>query len=64
MLSAIDPERYEVLPIGIATDGRWVLTADEPERLALSSARAPSVEAVAEPGSEVTPRTGLAVPCT
>ena len=59
VLSAIDPERYEVLPIGIATDGRWVLTSGDPARLALSSARAPSVEAVAVPGSEITPRTGL-----
>ena len=27
VLSAIDPDRYDVLPIGIATDGRWVLTS-------------------------------------
>src|SRR5947209_8316422 len=36
ILSAIDPDRYEVLPIGIATDGRWVLTSGDPARLALS----------------------------
>ena len=58
ILSAIDPDRYEVLPIGIATDGRWVLTSGDPARLALSSGSVPSVESVAFPGSEVTPRTG------
>jgi D-alanine-D-alanine ligase len=64
VLSAIDPERYEVLPIGIATDGRWVLTSGDPARLALSSARAPSVEAVAVPGAEITPRPGAALEVT
>ena len=59
ILSAIDPERYEVLPVGIATDGRWVLTSGDPARLALSSGSAPpSVESVAVTGGEITPRTG------
>ncbi len=51
VLSAIDRDRYDVLPIGIATDGRWVLTSDDPGRLALSAGSSPSVEAVAVPGS-------------
>jgi D-alanine-D-alanine ligase len=58
ILSAIDRERYEVLPIGIATDGRWVLTSGDPVRLALSSGSVPSVESVALAGGEITPRTG------
>jgi D-alanine-D-alanine ligase len=58
VLSAIDRDRYDVLPVGIATDGRWVLTSGDPARLALSSSSAPSVEAVALPGSEITPRGG------
>ncbi|HTX25850.1 MAG TPA: D-alanine--D-alanine ligase family protein [Streptosporangiaceae bacterium] len=59
VLSAIDPERYEVLPIGIATDGRWVLTSGDPARLALSSGSLPSVESVAvEGGSEIVPLAG------
>ncbi|MGH3287285.1 MAG: D-alanine--D-alanine ligase A, partial [Streptosporangiaceae bacterium] len=58
VLSAIDRDRYDVLPIGIATDGRWVLTSSDPERLALSPGSVPSVEAVAVPGAEITPRTG------
>jgi D-alanine-D-alanine ligase len=58
VLSAIDPDRYEVLPIGIATDGRWVLTSGDPARLALSAGSEPSVESVAVTGAEITPRTG------
>jgi D-alanine-D-alanine ligase len=58
ILSAIDADRYEVLPIGITTDGQWVLTSGDPARLALASGSVPSVESVSVPGSEVTPRTG------
>jgi D-alanine-D-alanine ligase len=58
VLGAIDRDRYEVVPIGIARDGRWVLTSGDPARLALSSGSSPSVEAVAEPGVSVTPATG------
>jgi D-alanine-D-alanine ligase len=58
VLSAIDRDRYEVLPIGITTDGRWVLTSGDPARLALSSGTLPSVESVATPGAEIAPATG------
>ena len=57
VLSVIDHDRYEVLPIGIATDGRWVLTSGDPARLALTSGTLPTVESVATPGTEVVPRT-------
>lgn len=33
VLAAIDTERYDVVPIGIAQDGRWVLEADGPAEL-------------------------------
>jgi D-alanine--D-alanine ligase len=56
VLSAIDRDRYDVLPIGIATDGRWVLTSGDPARLALSRGSSPSVESVAVAGAEITPR--------
>jgi D-alanine-D-alanine ligase len=55
VLASIDRDRYEVIPIGILPDGRWVLTADEPERLAITGGQLPSVEAVAEPGAQVLP---------
>jgi len=58
ILSAIDHDRYEVVPVGIAADGRWVLTSGDPARLALSSGSVPSVESVAVAGAEITPRTG------
>jgi D-alanine-D-alanine ligase len=55
MLGAIDRDRYEVVPVGITLDGRWVLTADEPARLTAAEGQLPSVEAVAEPGTQVVP---------
>jgi D-alanine-D-alanine ligase len=58
VLSALDRDRYDVLPIGIATDGRWVLTSGDPHRLALSASSQPSVDSVALPGAEITPRAG------
>jgi D-alanine-D-alanine ligase len=38
VLQAIDPERYDVVPVGITRDGRWVLESGEPERLSITSA--------------------------
>jgi D-alanine-D-alanine ligase len=58
VLGAIDRDRYDVVPIGIARDGRWVLTSGDPARLALTSGSEPSVEAVATPGVSVTPTAG------
>ena len=57
VLACIDRDRYDVVPIGILPDGRWVLTADEPGRLAIAGGQMPSVEAVAEPGGQVLPWT-------
>ncbi|GGW98821.1 D-alanine--D-alanine ligase family protein [Streptomyces chryseus] len=48
VLRAIDREKYDVLPIGITTDGRWALTADEPDRMAIADRTLPSVESLAE----------------
>jgi D-alanine-D-alanine ligase len=36
VLAAIDTEQYDVVPIGIATDGRWVLESGDPERLRIT----------------------------
>jgi D-alanine-D-alanine ligase len=60
VLGAIDRSRYEVVPVGIAQDGRWVLTSADPARLALtsSSGELPTVDSVATPGTSVAPRTG------
>ncbi|WP_256104907.1 D-alanine--D-alanine ligase family protein [Streptomyces sp. ODS05-4] len=48
VLRAIDRSKYDVLPIGITTDGRWALTADEPERMAITDGVLPSVTGLAE----------------
>ncbi|MEU6813786.1 D-alanine--D-alanine ligase family protein [Streptomyces sp. NPDC046860] len=48
VLGAIDRTKYDVLPIGITRDGRWVLTADEPARMAIADRRTPEVLDVAE----------------
>ncbi|MGW8762175.1 D-alanine--D-alanine ligase family protein [Streptomyces sp. NPDC055815] len=48
VLSAIDRDKYDVLPIGITTDGRWALTADAPERMAISGRQLPNVAELAE----------------
>lgn len=45
VLAALDRDRYEVVPVGITPDGRWVLAADDPERLAITGSRLPEVDA-------------------
>jgi len=58
MLGSIDRSRYEVIPVGITTDGSWVQVADAPERLAINDGKLPSVESVAESGSPLVPWSG------
>ena len=53
MLRSIDRSRYEVVPIGITTEGSWVQVADAPDRLKITDGQLPSVAAIAEPGSEL-----------
>jgi len=50
VMSAMDPASYEVVPIGIARDGRWYLRADAIRVLAET---APRLEALARGGIEV-----------
>jgi D-alanine-D-alanine ligase len=38
VIGALDPDRYDVVAIGITPDGRWVLETGEPGRLALGPA--------------------------
>ncbi len=58
MLGAIDRSRYEVIPVGITTDGNWVQVADAPERLTVTDGQLPTVAAVAEPGASIVPWSG------
>lgn len=43
VLEAIDTSRYEVIPIGIAQDGRWVLAADD-QRFEIEGGELPAVD--------------------
>ena len=43
-LSAVDRDAYDIVPIGIAPDGRWVTVADDPEPLRLTAAQTPEVD--------------------
>ena len=58
LLSGIDRDRYDVIPVGITREGQWVLAADEPGLLAISGGELPSVDAVAEPGGRIVPWAG------
>jgi D-alanine-D-alanine ligase len=44
VLRALDRERYDVVPVGVTRDGRWVLEADDPERLRIVEGRLPAVD--------------------
>lgn len=43
VLAALDRDRYDVVPIGITREGRWVLTADDPATLAIENGKLPEV---------------------
>lgn len=45
VLSAIDRDKYEVVPVGITTAGRWVVEQDRPEQLAIRDGVLPAVDA-------------------
>lgn len=44
VLRAIDRDRFEVIPVGITSDGAFVLEEDRPEKFALDAASLPRVE--------------------
>jgi D-alanine-D-alanine ligase len=49
VLQAIDREKYDVVPVGIAQDGRWVLESGDAERLRIAGRELPSVDGGAAP---------------
>jgi D-alanine-D-alanine ligase len=51
VLKAIDRDKYDVTPVGITRDGRWVVASDDPAVWELRPGRLPEVTAAA--GSEV-----------
>ena len=55
VLRVIDRDRYEVIPIGITTEGTWLQVADDPAKLEIAGGELPSVESVAKPDAHVVP---------
>jgi D-alanine-D-alanine ligase len=51
ILSALDPDQYEVVPVGITREGAWVLATGDPSRLSIADRRLPEV--TAESGTAV-----------
>lgn len=43
VLAALDPDEFEVVPVGITRSGRWVLTSGEPDQLAIRGRQLPEV---------------------
>jgi D-alanine-D-alanine ligase len=43
VMSALDPDQFEIVPIGITRDGRWVLTAGDPRELTTVDRTLPEV---------------------
>jgi len=57
VLGALDRDRYEVLPVGITREGRWVLAADDRKALQIRDRELPEVAkgtAVVLPGDPTT----------
>ena len=55
VLRVIDRNRYEVIPIGITTEGAWLEVSDDPGKLAIAGGELPTVESVAKPDAHVVP---------
>lgn len=51
VLRAIDRTKYDVLPIGITAEGRWVQAVDDAEKMAITEGQLPSVEGVTQAGN-------------
>ncbi|MGS2614755.1 D-alanine--D-alanine ligase family protein [Micromonospora sp. LZ34] len=51
VLGALDPDEFEVVPVGITRAGQWVLTNGDPGQLAINSRRLPEI--TAESGSDI-----------
>ena len=45
IFTALDPDEYEVVPVGITREGRWVLTSGDPAQLAIAGRQLPEITA-------------------
>jgi D-alanine-D-alanine ligase len=44
VLAALDPEKYEIVPVGITRSGQWMITDASPESLQITGRTLPEVE--------------------
>ncbi|MER5333906.1 D-alanine--D-alanine ligase family protein [Micromonospora sp. NPDC002717] len=51
VLGALDPDEFEVVPVGITRAGQWVLTSGDPAQLAINARRLPEI--TAESGADI-----------
>ncbi|MEV0808570.1 D-alanine--D-alanine ligase family protein [Micromonospora sp. NPDC050200] len=45
VLGALDPDEFEVVPVGITRQGQWVLASGDPSRLAIADRKLPEITA-------------------
>ncbi|MEV4478825.1 D-alanine--D-alanine ligase family protein [Micromonospora coxensis] len=45
VLAALDPDEFEVVPVGITRQGQWVLASGDPSRLAIADRKLPEITA-------------------
>ncbi|QLQ39749.1 D-alanine--D-alanine ligase family protein [Micromonospora robiginosa] len=45
VLAALDPDEFEVVPVGITRQGQWVLASGDPARLAIADRKLPEITA-------------------
>ncbi len=45
VLAALDPDEFDVVPVGITRQGQWVLTAGDPQSLSISGRSLPEITA-------------------
>ena len=50
ILAALDPDQYEVVPVGITRAGRWVLASGDPAQLSIADRRLPEITAASGSG--------------
>jgi D-alanine-D-alanine ligase len=56
VLAALDPDRYEVITLGITREGAWLQTKADPKHLQITERQLPEVTAA--PGTEIVFRSG------
>src|SRR5699024_8183329 len=44
IMAHLDPEKYDVIPVGITVDGAWVVGETDPQKLTLIDRTMPEVE--------------------